>query len=227
MRVLETRVCPRHVRRVEPPALSARRATVEDLPALQALWQQADLPWMELERFATEFQVVPAEGTDVLLAAIGLLVEGSDALLHTEAVADPGLADELRATLWTRVQIVARNQGVQRIWTQEDADYWRASGFSKPSSTMLAEATATFVDKSAEWQVFELLDPDKAKHLVDEQMAIWEAARAQEAEELQDKIRKFRTFAFGLAGLVTLGALGIFLYVILRHPEILRRVLHK
>lgn len=212
---------------MEPPALSARRATVEDLPALQALWQQADLPWMELERFATEFQVVPAEVPGVLLAAIGLLVEGNDALLHTEAVADPELADELRVTLWNRVQIVARNQGVQRIWTQEDADYWRASGFSKPSPAMLGAATATFVDKSAEWQVFELLDPDKAKHMVDEQMAIWEAARAQEAEELQEKIRRFRTFAFGLAGLVTLGALGIFFYVILRHPEILRRVLHR
>lgn len=212
---------------METPALNARRATIEDLPALQALWQQAGLPWIELERFVTEFQVVPAEGEGLLLAALGLLVEGNDALLHTEAVADPELADELRATLWHRVQIVARNQGVQRIWTQEDADYWRDSGFSKPSPAMVAETAATFVDKSAEWQVFELIDPDKAKHLVDEQMAIWEAARAQEAEELQDKIRSFRTFAFALAGVVTLAALGMFLYIVMRHPEILQRVLHR
>ncbi len=208
---------------MEPPALSARRATVEDLPALQALWQQAGLPWLELERFVTEFQVVPSEVEGALLAAIGLLVEGNDALLHTEAVADSEQADELRATLWRRVQIVARNQGVQRLWTQEDADYWQASGFSKAAPATVAGATATFVDKSADWRICELIDPDKAKHLVDEQMAIWQAERAQEAEALQDKIRAFRTVAFGLAIMVTLVALGMLLYIGMRHPEIFRR----
>lgn len=59
--MLETRARPSHAGRVELPALNVRRATVEDLPALQVLWQQADLPWMELERFATEFQVVLAK----------------------------------------------------------------------------------------------------------------------------------------------------------------------
>ncbi len=208
---------------MEPPALSARRATVEDLPALQALWQQAGLPWLELERFVTEFQVVPSEVDGVLLAAIGLLVEGNDALLHTEALADSEQADELRATLWRRVQIVARNQGVQRLWTQEDADYWATGGFSKAAPATVAGATATFVDRSADWRVYELIDPDKAKHMVDEQMAIWQAERAQEAEALQDKIRAFRTVAFGLAIVVTLAALGMLLYIGMRHPEIFRR----
>jgi N-acetylglutamate synthase-like GNAT family acetyltransferase len=209
---------------VEPPALSARRATVEDLPALQALWQQAGLPWLELERYVTEFQVVPAEVDGTLLGAVGLLVEGNDALLHTEAVAVTGAeqADELRATLWRRVQIVARNQGVQRLWTQEDADYWQASGFSKAAPATVAGATATFVDKSAEWRICELIDPDKAKHLVDEQMAIWQAARAQEAEALQDTIRVFRTTAFGVAIMVTLVALGMLFYIGMRRPEIFR-----
>jgi N-acetylglutamate synthase-like GNAT family acetyltransferase len=210
---------------VETPALSARRATVEDLPALQALWQQAGLPWLELERFVTEFQVVPAEGEGVLLAAIGLLVEENDALLHTEAIADPALADELRATLWRRVQIVARNQGVYRIWTQEDADYWRFSGFVKPSPAAVAETAATFVDKSADWQVCDLIDPDKAQQLVNEQMAIWEAKRMQESEALQGRIQSFRRFALGFAILVTLAALGMFFYIILLHPEILKQFL--
>ena len=212
---------------MEPPALSARRATVEDLPALQALWQQAGLPWLELERYVTEFQVVPAEVDGILLGAVGLLVEGNDALLHTEAVAGAEQADELRATLWRRVQIVARNQGVHRLWTQEDADYWQASGFGQASPAVVAGATATFVDKSAAWRVCELIDPDKAKHMVDEQMAIWQAARAQEAEALQDKIRAFRTVAFGLALVVTVGALGMLLFIGMRHPEIFRRFLSR
>lgn len=211
---------------MEAPALSARRATVEDLPALQALWQQAGLPWTELEPYVTEFQVVAGEAEGGLLAAIGLLVEDTDALLHTEAVAPWDNADELRAALWQRIQIVARNQGVHRLWTQEDADYWCHGGFRTPSPEVVAKAGASFVDKTAAWQVCDLIDPDKARLLVDEQMAIWQAARAQEAQELQSKIRVFRNFALLLAAAVTIAALGMFLYVVLRHPEILQRAIH-
>lgn len=101
---------------MESPAYIARRATQEDLPALQGLWQAAGLPWEELETFVTEFQVVPGD-EGVLLAAVGLMVESNEALLHSEAVRQNGDGDELRDGLWRRIQIVARNQGVHRVWT--------------------------------------------------------------------------------------------------------------
>lgn len=211
---------------MESPALSARRATIEDLPALQALWQRAGLPWQELEAYVAEFLVVTRDDGAELLAALGLLVEHNDALLHPEALAETEDADELRAALWRRVQILARNQGIQRLWTQEDADYWRTVGFALPAPPTVAGTTATFVDKSAAWLLCEMIDPDKAKQIVSEQMAIWQAARAQEAAELQAKIRRFRNFAMLLASLVTISTLAIFLYVILRHPEIMQRFLH-
>ena len=211
---------------MESPALAARRATLEDLPALQALWQQAGLPWDELERFLTEFQVVPGETEGVLLAAIGLMVEDNDALLHSEALFSDADADELRAALWRRLQIVARNQGIHRLWTQEDADYWRASGFTAAPPAVVAGATAAFVDKTAAWSLCELIDPAKAKLLATEQMAIWQASRAQEAEELQGKIRTFRNFALLIAAAVIMLMIGMVVFVLLRRPELLQKVLH-
>ena len=214
---------------MELPALSARRATVEDLPALQALWQIGGLPAEELEKFLTEFQVVPGEGEGVLLGAIGLMVEGDDALLHSEALA-PGdggdEGDEIRAALWRRLQIIARNQGIHRLWTQEDADYWRTGGFGAAPAETVSAATAAFVDKTATWLVCDLIDPAKAKQLVTEQMAIWHATRTQEADELQGKIRAFRNASLLIVAVVVVLMIGIVVFVLRQRPEILQRLLH-
>lgn len=211
---------------MELPALSARRATVEDLPALQALWQIGGLPADKLEKFLTEFQVVPGEGEGVLLGAIGLMVEGNDALLHSEALAPGDEGDEIRAALWRRLQIVARNQGIHRLWTQEDADYWRTGGFGVAPAETVSAATAAFVVKTATWLVCELIDPAKAKQLVTEQMAIWHATRTQEADELQGKIRAFRNASIVIAAVVVVLMIGMVVFVLRQRPEILQRLLH-
>ena len=217
---------------MELPALSARRATVEDLPALQALWQIGGLPAEELEKFLTEFQVVPGEGEGVLLGAIGLMVEGNDALLHSEALVpgDEGdggdQSDAIRAALWRRLQIIARNQGIHRLWTQEDADYWRTGGFGAAPAETVSAATAAFVDKTATWLVCELIDPAKAKQLVTEQMAIWHATRTQEADELQGKIRAFRNASLLIVAVVVVLMIGMVVFVLRQRPEILQRLLH-
>lgn len=199
---------------MDPSALSARRATLEDLPLLQALWQEAGLPGEELEKFLAEFQVV-ADEDGSLLAAIGLLVEGSHGLLHTEsiAVAATDRADELRAALWRRLQIVARNQGLHRIWTQEDGEFWRGVFTLADSGTVTAAGT-TFLtaDPTAAWFQHELLDPAKAKQLVNEQMAIWAATREQEREQFRNKTRIFRWVAV----IVPFAFMAVILYWIFR-----------
>jgi hypothetical protein len=70
-----------------------------------------------------------------------------------------------------------------------------------------------------------LFDPVEAKQLVAEQMALWESTRAGEAEELQQRIRNFRTLAVGFAALVVLMMLGFLFYVLRARPDILQKVL--
>lgn len=198
---------------------------MEDLPALQGLWQGAGLPWDELEKFITEFQVVPGE-EGVLLGAVGMLVDGNQALLHSEAVraSDDDDGDELRAALWRRIQIVARNQGVHRIWTQEDAPYWLASGFLPAPAADVASGGASFLDTTAEWSFFQLIDPSKAESLVQEQMAVWQATRTREAEEFQGKVKIFRGVAFLAFGIVVAALLALLFMVVKAKPGAFGRI---
>ena len=210
---------------MESPALSARRATVEDLAGLRVLWLAAGLPWDQLDRFVSEFQVVPGP-EESMLGAIGFLVEGADALLHSESVAPGEQADEVRAALWRRIQIMGRNQGVHRIWTQEDAAYWPTCGFNAASASVVEGCKATFVDRTAIWQIFEFPAPEMVKARLDEQMAIWQATRAQEAAAMQERIRNFRNLAVLIATLV-IGGMIILLSILMRqHPEVMQRLLH-
>lgn len=209
---------------VEDAPIRARRATVDDLPALQALWQRADLPWDQLDRFVTEFLVVPGEEEGTLMAAIGLQIDGDQALAHSEALFPGEDADALRAALWLRLQIVARNQGAVRLWTLEDAPFWR-SVFTKAAPATVQELKASFADPTAEWWTFQLIDPVKAQKLVDERMAIWEASRQADSTQLADTIQRIRQFSFGLVGVVLLMMALMVLYVVVRRPDAFQHVL--
>ena len=78
--------------------LSIRRATVEDLPALKALWMTARLPAGELECRLTEFQVVESEGR--FAGAIGVEILRQHACFYAEDYADFAVADAARELFW-------------------------------------------------------------------------------------------------------------------------------
>src|SRR5437773_781501 len=105
------------------PEYRVRRATLDDVKTLSALWQTMRFPSGELEKRVTEFQV--AESTDgKLLGALGLQIAGRQGRLHSEAFSDFALADTLRPLLWERLQAVASNHGLVRLWTQERTPFW-------------------------------------------------------------------------------------------------------
>lgn len=212
---------------MDPTSLSARRATIDDLPGLQSLWIEAGQPWEELEKFLAEFQVV-ADESGALVAAIGLVVEGTEGLLHTEtvAVAAAELDDELRALLWRRLQIVARNLGVVRLWTAEEAPFW-ATEFVPALPEVRQGAHLTFLASrpDAAWRVRELVDPVRARQLVNEQMAIWSASRAQEQEQFQRRTRTFMLFALVLVAAIIGTCAWMIFRVMNAQPDLLQRIL--
>src|ERR1051325_4145281 len=100
-----------------------RRATLDDLGTLKPLWTSMRLPAAELEKRLTEFQVI--EGPDgKIIGAIGFQLADRAARIHSEAFSDFGFADAARAAFWERVQNLASNHGVFRLWTQENAPFW-------------------------------------------------------------------------------------------------------
>src|SRR5258706_9688893 len=105
------------------PNPQVRRATSEDVPRLKSLWQQENLPWERLEKRFKEFQIVEVPGGEVL-GALGLEIVGVEGRLHSEVFLHPEQSDTLRTLLWERAQVMGKNHGLVRIWTQLAAPFW-------------------------------------------------------------------------------------------------------
>src|ERR1700733_13393139 len=99
--------------------LRVRRATVDDFDALKIIWASMRLSADELEKRLTEFQVVEnSEGK--ILGAIGIQISKQHALLHSEGYSDFSVADSARNLFWERIQVLASNHGIFRLWTREN-----------------------------------------------------------------------------------------------------------
>src|ERR1041385_232198 len=109
--------------RMSSHKIQVRRATLEDLPKLIALWQKEFLPWETLEKRFTEFQI--AETLDgEMLAVAGLQASGKEGKLHSEVILRSEEGDAVRAKFLERFQTLATNRGIFRIWTQLNAPFW-------------------------------------------------------------------------------------------------------
>src|ERR1700722_6571613 len=123
--------------------LRVRRATVEDLDKLRPLWASMRLPVAELEPRLTEFQVVEdSEGK--LVGAIGFQIGAQHGRLHSEGFTDFALADTARDLLWTRIQNLASNHGILRLWTQESTPFWNRTGFKPADADTLENLPAAW-----------------------------------------------------------------------------------
>ena len=120
------------------PQFQARRATLDDLPALRPLWEAERLDAAALEKRLTEFQVV-CDGEGEVVGAVAMQRHQQHGLLHSEVFSDFALADTLRPLLWERVRNVGRNYALARMWTRETSQFWRGLGFDPPDEEQLAK----------------------------------------------------------------------------------------
>src|SRR5262245_24687114 len=101
-----------------------RRATLDDLDALRPIWETMRLPVEDLEKRLTEFQVAEAEDGRIV-GTVGLQTVARHARIHGEAFADFAAADAVRPQFWERIQTLAINHGIVRLWTREEAPFWK------------------------------------------------------------------------------------------------------
>ena len=180
----------------------ARRATVEDLPQLLALWELERLPAAALEKRFTEFQVV-SDDAGVVLAAVGLQILGAQGLLHGEALARPELSEELRARLWKRLQVIIQNHALERLWTQLPPSTWREYGFQRATEEELKQRPAAFAAGEGEWRMLTLRAAD-AKAAFEREFAELKAGQQQEAARLQLRVQWLKRVALGVTVVVFL-----------------------
>jgi len=149
-----------------------RRATLDDISHLAALWNSMKLPADALSRRVTEFQI--AETPDgVLAAAVGLEIAQKQGRIHSEAFTDFSLADQLRPKLWERIHAVATNHGLLRLWTQEKAPFWTHCGLVKPDPDALQKLPVPWQAQKTEWLTLKLKDDVETLVSLDKEFAMF------------------------------------------------------
>lgn len=196
--------------------LRVRRATVDDLPALKALWLTAQLPANELEGRLTEFQVVEAGVS--FAGAIGLQIVRQHLRTHSEDYADYSVADGARLLFWERIQSLAANHGVFRIWTQETSPFWTRWGFQPANAEILQRLPDEWKNLEGRWLTLELKNEELISAALENRLATFGETEKQQAAQILDRARQLKL-------LITIAGFAIFLIcaviairLLLHHP---------
>jgi hypothetical protein len=188
-------------------SLHVRRATVDDRAALKILWASMRLPPDDLEKRLTEFQVVENSEGEVV-GAIGIQFSKQHALLHSEGYSDFGIADAARQLFWLRIQTLASNHGIFRLWTQERSPFWKSFGFQPPNALAISSLPAEWKNEfTGGWLTLQLKNEDVIAAALEKEFAGFLTAEKKENERLSKIARTFNTvitilgFAIGITGI--------------------------
>jgi N-acetylglutamate synthase-like GNAT family acetyltransferase len=199
-----------------------RRATLDDIGQLMTLWQSMHLPADDLAKRITEFQL--AESADQkILGAVGLQIADRQGRVHSEGFIDFALADELRPALWERLQSVATNHGLVRLWTAEQAPFWSRCGLSKADGESLEKLPTAWRQVKGQWLTLKLKEDIEEVISADKEFAMFMEAERQRTQRAfqQARVLKFIATLVALAVLFLVMA-GAF-YVLRRNPQLLHR----
>lgn len=184
-----------------PPQFQARRATLDDLPALRPLWKTERLDAVALEKRLTEFQVAcDAEGR--LLGAVGMQRHQQHGLLHSEVFADFALADTLRLLLWERFRTLGRNYALARMWTRETSQFWRSVGFDPADEEQLAKFPDTFgAAEAGRLLTIKVRDDPFADMTPEQEDVMLKQHLRADTEKMLQQARTLRAVLYGVLGI--------------------------
>ena len=199
-----------------------RRATLDDIGQLTALWQSMQYPTDDLAKRVTEFQV--AEGADgKVLGALGLQIAQRQGLIHNEAFTDFALAEQLRPLLWDRVHSVATNHGLVRVWTQEQAPFWTHCGLQRADAAGLEKLPASWRGPSSAWLTLKLKEDVETVMSLDKEFALFMQSEKQRTEQVFRRARLMKTMVTLLALGLLIAVVGWAVWLVMRNPQLLPR----
>jgi len=193
-------------------AFRVRRATIDDLPTLKALWDAMQIPNSDLDRRLTEFQVAEAANGQVV-GTVGFQIFQRHGLVHSEAFSDFGVADQVRPLFWQRLNALALNHGVARFWTRENSPFWTHNGLQRADEDAMKRLPEPWDRSAPGWLTLRLKDEDAIASL-DKEFDMFVAAEKARTAEALDSARKLKTTMTWMVILLLLGLLGWMLYLI-------------
>jgi hypothetical protein len=195
------------------PNYRVRRATLDDITQLTAIWKSMGFPVEDLAKRITEFQV--AERVDgQVVGALGLQVAERQGRVHSEGFSDFALADQLRPLLWDRMHAVATNHGLLRLWTQEQAPFWSHCGLLAADSESLEKLPAIWRPLTSPWLTLKLKDDVETLVSLDKEFALFMESEKQRTQKAFQHARVLKVVAILLVlGILALVLFGAFLAI--------------
>lgn len=189
-----------------------RRATIDDLPTLKALWDSMQIPNADLDKRLTEFQVAEADDGQVV-GTVGFQIVQRHGLVHSEAFSDFGVADQVRPLFWQRLNALALNHGVARLWTRENSPFWTHNGL-QPADEDARKRLPEQWDRSApRWLTLRLKDEDVIASL-DKEFDMFVAAEKARTAAALESARKLKTAVVWIVMLLVLALTSWALYLV-------------
>jgi hypothetical protein len=199
-----------------------RRATLDDMRDLTALWESMGFAIEDLAKRVTEFQVVEsAEGR--VIGAVGMQIAERQGLIHSEAFTDFALADPLRPLLWERIQSLAHNHGLHRLWTREAAPFWHQCGLERPEPELLEKLPAMWRGHTSGWLTIKLKEDIEAVLSADKEFAQFMQSERQRTERALQQARVLKQVATVIAVILLILVLGAAFWLVMNNPHLLRR----
>jgi N-acetylglutamate synthase-like GNAT family acetyltransferase len=191
------------------PNYRVRRATLDDIGQLTALWQSMNFPIEELSRRITDFQVAEtAEGT--IVGAVALQMADRQGRIHSESFTDFALAEPLRPMIWDRFTALANNHGLLRLWTQEQAPFWGRCELAAPDADTAEKLPALWRNLPGNWLTIKLREDVEALLSLDKEFAAFKESEKQRTQRAFQQAKLLKTIAtliaFLVLGLVFAGA---------------------
>jgi len=169
-----------------------RRATIDDLPRLREIWHSMRQPADELEKRLKEFQVVENAKHEAV-GGIGILISGRYALLHNEGFSDFSVADHARQLFWDRLQTLAANHGVFRIWTMETSPFWTRWGFQPANADILNRLPEPWKSMEGKWFTLELKNEDAVEAALKTKFAGFMDTEKQQTARVSEQAMTLKT----------------------------------
>ena len=192
--------------------LRIRRATLDDLGALRPIWASMQFDLAALERKLTEYQVA-VDAHEQVIGGIGFQIVGRHALLHSEAFPDFAMADHVRPMFWERVQSLALNHGLVRIWTREDAPFWKQNGFQPAKPEALKRLPADFGQSTDTWLTLALKDEDSVVSL-EKELALFMQSEKRRTDKAFQQARVLKNFATVIAFILAVLVIAGMIYLL-------------
>ena len=204
------------------PGYRVRRATLDDIGQLTALWQSMHFAHEDLARRITEFQV--AENSEGKVAgAVGLQINQRQGRIHSEAFSDFGVAEELRPLFWERINSVATNHGLLRLWTQEQAPFWAHCGLLKADAETLERLLPQWRNQTSDWLTLKLKDDLTEVISADKEFAMFMESERQRTQRAFQQARILKLLATLIAFVVLFLVIGGALFLLKKNPNLLHR----